>query len=77
MRTICKHCGSEERREEGDCPAGHWWWVCSNCGRKWEPIDTENTAFECSALKQVGLPMDYVPRDENEAYKIMSQALED
>lgn len=30
-RFLCKH---NNRHEEGDCPAGHWWWVCSDCGTK-------------------------------------------
>lgn len=30
----CRACGSQERKEAGDCPAGHWWWVCAGCGAK-------------------------------------------
>jgi hypothetical protein len=27
-------CSKHERKQAGDCPAGRWWWECSNCGKK-------------------------------------------
>lgn len=27
-------CSKHERKQAGDCPAGRWWWVCGNCGKK-------------------------------------------
>lgn len=33
--TPCsKDCQHLNRREEGDCPAGKWWWVCADCGAR-------------------------------------------
>jgi hypothetical protein len=37
----------------------------------------ENGEFERYVLRQLGLPEDYVPEDENEAYRLMVAFLED
>lgn len=34
IKNACAKCGSTERREEGDCPAGRWWWCCVGCGAR-------------------------------------------
>lgn len=31
--SVC-NCEDYDRVEAGDCPAGRWWWVCKNCGKK-------------------------------------------
>jgi hypothetical protein len=32
-KKVCE-CGNYRPHEEGDYPAGNWWTVCANCGRK-------------------------------------------
>jgi hypothetical protein len=36
-----------------------------------------NNAFDKAVLRHLGLPDDYIPRDENEAYRLVVAALED
>ncbi len=28
------NCSQHQRDVSGDCPAGKWWLVCANCGKK-------------------------------------------
>ena len=37
----------------------------------------KNTAFDRAVLRHLGLPEDYEPEDENEAYRLIIAALED
>lgn len=34
----CVYCNCASRIVEGDYPAGHWWWACTSCGKKWKPL---------------------------------------
>ena len=37
----------------------------------------KNTAFDRAILRDLGLPEDYEPRDENEAYRLVVSWMED
>ena len=42
-----------------------------------KPKSSTNTKFEREILKQLGLPEDYEPQSEEEAYRLVISALED
>lgn len=43
--------------------------TCEHCGQV--VPNEENGAFEKKVLRDLGLPENYKPRDENEAYRLM------
>lgn len=34
LAMVVPSCMHENCVEEGDCPAGNWWWVCQDCGQR-------------------------------------------
>jgi hypothetical protein len=42
-----------------------------------EETKPDNMAFDKQILRDLGLPEDYVPRDENEAYRLVIAWMED
>lgn len=48
--TSCPCCGNKELEEQGDCPAGKWWWGCKRCGlptRDWKEFHLVNRTPDC------------------------------
>lgn len=53
-------------------------WTLERTGGNLESEEKKkNTAFDRRVLKDLGLPEDYEPRDENEAYRLIVAWLED